>query len=173
MIVKRSSLFVLFLFTIVFAQSAVELPSFTSGSYNAASDGTAMSGSIGQTFTENFSSDAVVISSGLWGSVSSLLLGIDNIMPLEFSLSKAYPNPFNPTVNIDFSIPEAADVNINIFDLMGRLIFTHKQNFNNPGEYKFKWNGLSYDGIPIASGIYLININHKSNFYQQTITFLK
>ena len=163
-----------FLFSnFLFAQTTLELPTYSSGSYSSSNESTSLSGTTGQVFAGNISSDLVMISSGLWGSVSSMVLEVDDLVPLEFSLSKAYPNPFNPTVNIDFTIPEATDISIQIFDLMGRVVFTHQQVFSSPGNYNFKWNGLTNSGTAIASGVYLVNINHKSNLYQQKITFLK
>ena len=38
--------------------------------------------------------------------MKQITLGVDDLLPEEFSISNAYPNPFNPTVSIDFSIPE-------------------------------------------------------------------
>ena len=94
-------------------------------------------------------------------------------MPEEFSISKAYPNPFNPTVNIDFSIPEESNINIQIFDLLGRNVFNHEQNFNTAGKYRFQWHGVNDLGMPIASGVYFVTIQHKANIFKQKITFLK
>jgi flagellar hook assembly protein FlgD len=94
-------------------------------------------------------------------------------MPEDFSISKAYPNPFNPTVNIDFSISEESDINIQIFDLLGRNVFNHDQNFNTAGKYRFQWHGINDLGTPIASGVYFVTIQHKANIFKQKITFLK
>ena len=47
------------------------------------------------------------------------------------------------------------------------------ENFINAGKFKFQWHGLSNKGIPIASGIYLVMIEHKDTIYKQKITFLK
>ena len=47
---------------------------------------------------------------------------LDNEQPLEFSLSANYPNPFNPTTTIDYSIATAGDVSIVVYDMMGREV---------------------------------------------------
>ena len=167
------SIFLLLFTGLCYPQSSLELPTFSSGSFHSGGENNSLDGSLGQVFVGKQQSDNTILSAGLWGSVSSMLLGVDDILPVEFSISKAYPNPFNPTVNVDFSLPEAADINIEIYDLMGRSVFTHKQQFSAPGNYKFKWNGLTNSGTSIASGVYLVNINHKSKLYQQKITFLK
>ena len=162
-----------FLISLFYPQSSLELSTFSSGSFQSKGEKSSLYGSSGQVFVGEHQSDNTILSAGLWGSVSLIFFGADDILPLEFSISKAYPNPFNPTVNVDFSLPEAADINIQIFDLMGRIVFTHKQQFSTPGYYKFKWSGRTNRGTSIASGVYLVNINHKSKFYQQKITFLK
>lgn len=173
MVSKLKTIHVFLFLSFLFSQTTIQLPTFSSGSYNSSGETASLSGTTGQVFSGNTSSNLVIVSSGLWGSVSSMALGVDDLVPLEFTLSKAYPNPFNPTVNIDFTIPEATDISIQIFDLMGKAVFTHQQAFSSPGNYNFKWNGLTNSGTSIASGVYLVNINHKSNLYQQKITFLK
>ena len=52
----------------------------------------------------------------------SFLLDNDPTSPITFSLSENYPNPFNPTTTIDFSIAEPGMVNLSIFDASGRLV---------------------------------------------------
>ena len=50
---------------------------------------------------------------------------LDNEQPIEFSLSANYPNPFNPTTTIDYSIATAGDVSIIVYDMMGScLLYT-------------------------------------------------
>lgn len=157
-----------------FSQSKLHLPTFSSSSVQASDEGTLMFGTVGQTFAgKSFAPRSIVLFAGIWGSINSIYLDIDDLIPTEFSLSSAYPNPFNPTVNIDFMVPDISAVNIQIYDLMGRSVFTHKQEFNTPGNYNFKWNGLNNAGSQIASGIYLVSIQYKTNFYHQKITFLK
>ena len=155
------------------SQTSLNQTTFSSSAVNAIGEDVIINATIGQGFVGEQQSDNTILSAGLWGSISSILLEVDDLVPMEFAISNAYPNPFNPTVNIDFSIPEVADINIQIFDLLGRSVFSHKQQFSAPGNYKFKWNGLTNSGTSIASGVYLVNISHKSNLYQQKITYLK
>jgi len=140
---------------------------------NSSSDNSVLTGTIGQSIAGKMESDNTILSAGLWGAVSSITLGIDDLIPRKFSISNAYPNPFNPTVNIDFSISEESEINIKIFDLLGRNLFSHEQNFNAPGKYRFQWHGINDSGTPIASGIYLVTVQHKTNIFKQKITFLK
>ena len=143
------------------------------GAINAESEQTKLVGTVGQVFTHKVISPNTILTSGFWGSVAQITLSVDDVIPQEFSISNAYPNPFNPTVSIDFSIPEQTDVRIQVFDLLGRNVFTHQQNFNNPGNYRFRWNSRDNNGNNVASGIYIVAIQHQKNIYKQKITFLK
>ena len=172
----RTFHFIFYLPLILFycqAQTSLKQTTISSSAVNANGESVVLSGTVGQVFVGEQQSDNTILSAGLWGSISSILLGIDDLIPMEFSLSNAYPNPFNPTVNIDFEIPEQSDINIKIFDLLGRNVFTHKQVFSAPGKYRFKWHGVNNSGLLISSGIYLVTIQYKTNLYKQKITFLK
>ena len=171
---KRLLFLSFYLFTYIFAQNTFMPQSvISSGTVNAQSEQTILVGTIGQVFTNKVVSSTTILTSGFWGSVAQITLSVDDVMPEEFSISKAYPNPFNPTVNIDFSIPEEASINIQIFDLLGRNVFNHEQNFNTAGKYRFQWHGVNDLGTPIASGVYFVTIQHKANIFKQKITFLK
>ena len=161
-------------FFCLFAQNTIMSQSIlSSGAVDAQSEQTKLVGTIGQVFTSKVLSPNTILSSGFWGSMAQITLGVDDLLPEEFSISNAYPNPFNPTVSIDFSIPEKTGVNIQVFDLLGRNVFTHKQNFTNPGKYRFQWNARDNNGNNVASGIYIVAIQHQKNIYKQKITFLK
>ena len=158
---------------VILKQSTLSTSAVTAAGIVPHQQGVRLKGTLGQTFTGTTVSDDIVLSTGIWGSIASVLLGIDDLLPTEFAISNAYPNPFNPTVNIDFSIPERTDVNIRIYDLLGRVIFVHEQEFMNPGKFRFQWHGVTNSGINIASGIYFVTIQHKAKIYNQKITYLK
>ena len=171
---RRLNILLFFLISIAFTQEVIlKQTTFSTSAINTSGDNSVMVGTVGQTFVGELESNSTVLSSGFWGSVASVLLGVDDVIPTEFAISSAYPNPFNPTVNIDFSIPEESIVYIKIFDLLGRNIFNHEENFKAPGRYRFRWHGMKDSGASIASGIYLVAIQHKTKFYKQKITFLK
>ena len=176
-IMKLSKLLLLYWLMILshsFSQNTLlKQTSISSIAINTSAENSKLTGTVGQAFIGDLESNNTILSSGFWGSIAFIMLDIDDVLPIEFFISNAYPNPFNPTVNIDFSIPEESDINIKIFDLLGRNIFNHKQNFNAPGKYRFQWHGLHDSGTPIASGVYLVTIQHKTNIFKQKITFLK
>ncbi len=79
-------------------------------------------------------------------------------LPDKFTLKSAYPNPFNPTTTIQYGIPDARDVSIMIYDLMGREVSTLFHNEQQAGWYEITWNGLLNNGSLAPAGIYLFKI---------------
>ena len=73
--------------------------------------------------------------------------------PYNFNLSQNYPNPFNPTTTIKFTIPARADVQIKIFNILGKEVATLVNEEKSPGEYEIK-----FDASGLGSGIYFYKI---------------
>ena len=72
--------------------------------------------------------------------MEQITLSIDDLLPEEFSIFNAYLNPFNPTVILDFSIPEKTGVNFQVFDLLGRNVLYTNKILNRPVSTGF--NGM-------------------------------
>ena len=83
-------------------------------------------------------------------------------------MKSAYPNPFNPTVNFNFSIPEQNHVKVIIYDIRGRVVTELLNEIKNPGIYKTSWIADNY-----ASGIYFIEINSGTFKDVRKVTLLK
>jgi len=78
----------------------------------------------------------------------------ENAFPMSYSLEQNYPNPFNPSTTIQYSLPEAGTVNINIFNLLGENVKTIINNSNQAaGSYKAVFNASS-----LPSGIYFYRL---------------
>jgi len=72
-----------------------------------------------------------------------------------YALYDNYPNPFNPTTNIGFSLPHQASVSLNVYDVHGRLVRTLVSGEQYaPGKYSLRWDGTSNGGQRVASGVY-------------------
>ena len=104
--------------------------------------------------------------------VQSLAIG-DDLIPTDFLLSPAYPNPFNPKTHIDIMIPTTDKVIIQIYDIMGRQIVTLHEGILVSGKYKFSWNGENSQGRKLASGPYFVMAKHRDNTEIQKLLFLK
>ena len=96
-------------------------------------------------------------------------LDVDNSsIPEVFVLHNSYPNPFNPTTKIPFSIKESQNIKISIFDINGNLIQNISNQYFESGNHYVK-----YSSKKLSSGIYFIMLNHKNGIETQKITFLK
>jgi hypothetical protein len=82
-------------------------------------------------------------------------------LPKDFALHQNYPNPFNPTTNIKYELPEAARVNLTIYDILGRVVVELVDDVQEAGFYKAKWDGKNKHGQTIASGMYIFRIMTK------------
>lgn len=82
-------------------------------------------------------------------------------LPLEYELADNFPNPFNPSTTIRFSVPEAAYVNLTVFDVNGREIAVLASRTMEAGTYSVAFNG---DNLP--SGIYFYTMT--SGSFNQT-----
>ncbi len=83
--------------------------------------------------------------------------GEDDVPCSEFSL-EAYPNPFNPTTRISFSLPVACDVTLEVFNLKGQLVRTLIDEKMPGGNHAVTWSGEDFNGNHVASGVYLYRI---------------
>jgi hypothetical protein len=87
-----------------------------------------------------------------WNGVTSVI-DEGNINPKDFSLSHNYPNPFNPSTIIEYSLPEYAIVTLTFYDMLGREIATLVNEEKAAGNYAFK-----FDADDLASGVYYYRI---------------
>ncbi len=67
-------------------------------------------------------------------------VGSENPVPDKFSLDQNFPNPFNPSTKINFSIPQSEHVQLKIFDLMGREVAVLVDGYKNAGNYDVSFN---------------------------------
>ena len=100
-------------------------------------------------------------------SLCEELSNID-IYPLVYSLSKPYPNPFNPTTTISFSIPSFEFVSIKVYNLKGELISTLIEKNLSPGIYNLIWNAKD-----CSSGQYFVKMESENYSKTEIVTLVK
>ena len=98
---------------------------------------------------------------------------LDLGMPLETSLDKNFPNPFNPSTTIPFQLERAGYVTLKIYDMNGGLVKTLASDYRDAGTYEMIWNGLNNDGQQVASGQYILKMNAPSYSNTLQMTFIK
>jgi hypothetical protein len=74
------------------------------------------------------------------------------------SLHPARPNPFNPTTQIEFEIPAAQKVTVEIYDLRGRLVRSLVDKQYSAGTHHETWRGTDDSGNACAAGVYLVRM---------------
>jgi hypothetical protein len=82
----------------------------------------------------------------------------------EFSINNAtnvsnFPNPFNPTTAINFSIQNNSQVELSIFNVKGQKVKILANNEFTKGSHSFNWNGVDELNNPVSSGVYLYKLN--------------
>jgi hypothetical protein len=90
------------------------------------------------------------------GAGLNIEVGIDDIMaglPKQFELKDNYPNPFNPTTKIAYSLPTATKVRIEVIDVLGRIVATLVNEAKQAGEYS-----LEFEGSKLGSGVYMYRL---------------
>ena len=74
--------------------------------------------------------------------------------PSAFTLGDNYPNPFNPSTQIQFSLPQNSKIRLEIFNLLGQKVRVLVDNALPAGSHIIEWNGRNEHGVEVASGIY-------------------
>jgi len=89
-------------------------------------------------------------------------------VPEGFALSQNYPNPFNPVTHIRFDLPEAGDVKIEIFNVLGEKITTLINNHFPAGYHNIVFKAGNY-----ASGVYLYRIQTPKHAASKKMILMK
>jgi hypothetical protein len=88
--------------------------------------------------------------------------------PSLYSLAHNYPNPFNPSTTIEFTLPTKGHVVLEIFDLLGQSIARLVDEERPAGEYK-----VQYDGSGLSSGVYIYRISSGATILSKTMVLVK
>ncbi|NUM75838.1 T9SS type A sorting domain-containing protein [candidate division KSB1 bacterium] len=91
----------------------------------------------------------------------------------SYELSQNYPNPFNPTTTIGFSLPEASDVTLSIYNTNGQLVKRLVAGAMNAGRHNFTWDATDQNGARVASGVYLYVLKAGEFVAQRKLVLMK
>jgi aminopeptidase N len=94
----------------------------------------------------------------LLGSFHPATTGIDATVPSGIHLDQNFPNPFNPTTRIIYSLSQKGVVALRIFDARGRLVRTLLRQSRPAGEGFITWDGRDDQGAELPSGVYLYRL---------------
>lgn len=85
-------------------------------------------------------------------------ISTEQMVPSSFVLNQNYPNRFNPSTNISFTLQKADIVQLNIYNILGEKIRTLVNGEQSAGQHTFIWNGKNDSGISVASGTYIYHL---------------
>ena len=100
-------------------------------------------------------------------------------LPTAFALLQNSPNPFNPETDIHFDLAEAAEVEMDLYDLNGRLITRLLSGQKPAGRHRLRWQGRNQHGQPLESGVYVYRMrarygrNHQEFLATRKLILLK
>jgi len=81
----------------------------------------------------------------------------------QFSLFHNYPNPFNPSTDIVFSLSEKSQVTVRVYDLQGKIITELFRESMPAGSHTVRWDGKNDRGVNVASGMYICRVKSGSH----------
>ncbi len=128
----------------------------------------------------------------LEGNVQTFLIGgqqfaIDNVCvrlagsttdtsPLPAALTKLlpnYPNPFNPSTTLMFSLGRGSHVTLTVHDMAGRVVRTLVDGARDAGEHSVLWDGKNERGGAVATGVYFVKVTSRDGVDTQKIALIK
>ena len=84
--------------------------------------------------------------------------------PEAFALADNFPNPFNPTTTIRYALPQAADVELTVYNVVGQPVRTLVAEYQSAGRYAVEWDATNDSGHSLSSGMYLYRLQAGGEF---------
>jgi hypothetical protein len=94
-------------------------------------------------------------------------------IPSDYSLSQNFPNPFNPSTSVQFSIPVDGLVTIKVYDLLGQVVADLYTGNAQAGTYNLNWDGKDNSGNFVSSGSYIYRMTAGDFTQSKKMLFLK
>ncbi len=82
-------------------------------------------------------------------------VSVEDETPYGFTLQGNYPNPFNPTTTIEFSLHQTGFAELTVYNLAGQKVRELVSGTMSEGVHSVVWNGLSDSGLPVSAGVYM------------------
>jgi len=98
---------------------------------------------------------------------------VEGHAPQDFYLGNPYPNPFNPRTRVDYVLPHAGRVAVDIYDTMGRHSMTLMNTRQNAGRHSIAWNGRLHDGTIAPSGVYFLRFWFEQKGWIKKVVLLR
>ena len=106
-------------------------------------------------------------------SLSAREPATDFLQALSYQLEQNYPNPFNPGTSIRYSLPQAGQVRLTIYDLHGQIVSVPFNSFQNAGTHLFNWQAKDAHGHALPSGVYFYRLEVGSQVVTRRMILLR
>ncbi|MCP4570590.1 MAG: S8 family serine peptidase [FCB group bacterium] len=94
-------------------------------------------------------------------------------LPTGFAVTDIYPNPFNPSTTISFNLDRAADINLDIFNILGQKVVTLLSGRHGAGAHTVIWDGVNAEGGEVASGVYLVRLSDERQYTSKKVVLMR
>ena len=98
---------------------------------------------------------------------------LDNSSDIEYNLLKNYPNPFNPSTTINFSVSDASQVSLKVYNVSGKEVSSLVNGFYSAGNYSIQWDAKDSFGNNLSSGIYIYKLNTNQGILSNTMMLIR
>ncbi len=95
------------------------------------------------------------------------------MLPKRLELFQNYPNPFNPSTSIRYNLPAAADIQIDVYNLLGQKVRSLYSGFHEAGHHTIQWDGRNENGLPAGSGIYIYRLKTEKRSFVRKMILIK
>ena len=95
------------------------------------------------------------------------------LIPNDFSLQQNFPNPFNPSTEIRFDLPEEGHIELVVYNMAGQKVRTIESGNMKPGYHSMIWNGTNDKGTRVSTGMYFYSIQANNFQAVKKMLFLK
>ncbi|SVD69227.1 uncharacterized protein METZ01_LOCUS422081, partial [marine metagenome] len=95
-------------------------------------------------------------------------VSVDLPLATSYSLSEAYPNPFNPATTMTLTMPVSGDIRVEVYNLLGQVVSTLASGYMEGGTYTLTW-----DASDVSSGMYFVKAETHVSIQTQKLLLLK
>ena len=97
----------------------------------------------------------------------------ESLSCLAFKLEQNFPNPFNPQTRFNYTLPESGNIELGVYDAVGRRIYAIYNGYQQAGSHNVLWTGVdqSYNSVP--SGIYFYRLKTETTTITKKMVLTK
>jgi len=97
----------------------------------------------------------------------------ENLVPTSPVLASAYPNPFNPSTTLEYTLPKSDAVILRILNERGEVVDVLVNSWTNQGTHRIRWEGVNQNGQQVASGIYFYQLITSAGTVVKKMTLIR